>query len=142
MEKVYTDTQQRYKQLIQIAQELSNLEESEILSSRKQPNIIWRYAICMTLRNEGHTFSNIGKVLGKDHSSVVHACASMRDIIKYNPTSLYTKIWKIFTSSITEPVVEKKYITTVSLVEDWLDSNSVPQQIKINLLNTISSIGV
>ena len=140
MELLLSDTKKRYSELLEVAVSLSRLSEQAIVTKRKYPHIMWRYAILYRLRQEGHTYSNIAKVSGKDHSTIVHLCSQMRDIIKYNRSSQFAYVWNMFDSSVSEPVIEKKFITTVSQIDSWLTQNSVPYDLKEHLLNTITTI--
>ncbi len=55
--------------------------KSSILSEAKQPYIVnARYALCMLLREAGHTFPFIGLQVGRDHSSVLSAVRKGNDL--------------------------------------------------------------
>lgn len=142
MKMHYYDTQKRYNDLLSLAVELSHLNSSAISERRKHPNIMWRYAIYLQLRYEGHSYSNIAKVSNKDHSTIYNDCQQMINIIKYNPNSQFADVWRLFSSSVSVPEIEKKFVTTTSVVENWLDCNHIPAEHKANLMNTISSISI
>lgn len=142
MDILLTDTKKRYSELLTIAEDLSKITEKELLKSRKLPNIIWRYVITLALRKEGHTYNNIARVLNKHHSTIIHTCQYMDDMIRYNPSSAYAFVWKEFSTTISEPVLQKKYITTISKVDDWLTINNTPEELKQSLLESISSISI
>ena len=48
---------------------------------RSKENTTLRAMIAYQLRSEGYTFYDIGRVLRRDHSTVMHLCAVMRDML-------------------------------------------------------------
>lgn len=48
---------------------------------RSKDNTTFRAFVAYKLREEGYTYSDIGKMLQRDHSTVMHLCNIMRDML-------------------------------------------------------------
>lgn len=48
---------------------------------RSKDNTTFRALVAYKLREEGYTYSDIGKMLQRDHSTVMHLCNIMRDML-------------------------------------------------------------
>jgi len=142
MEAKYYNTEKRFLELVQIASSLSGFSKDELFHTRKHPNIIWRFSIILTLRNEGHTYPNIAAVFRKSHATIIHSCEAMRDAIMYNPSSEYARIWKMFNSTVTEPLSDKRFVTSTSQIESWLTDNNVPEELIGGLMKSVQSIAL
>ena len=53
----------------------------KLSKERSKENTIFRSFVAYKLREEGYTFSDIGKMLQRDHSTVVHLRDIMRDML-------------------------------------------------------------
>lgn len=73
----------RANDLLRIVQEVLDL--NIMLKNRKRRRVEGRIIYSKILREEGYTFPEIGSLLSKDHSTIIHYCNVFDDIIEYNP---------------------------------------------------------
>ena len=52
-----------------------------LTKERSKENTMLRAFVAYRLREEGYTYFDIGKMLQRDHSTVVHLCRLMRDML-------------------------------------------------------------
>ena len=52
-----------------------------LTDSRERENTLIRQFVAYRLHNEGYSFSEIGKMLKRDHSTIAHHCYRMRDML-------------------------------------------------------------
>jgi Bacterial dnaA protein helix-turn-helix len=65
----------RVVDIIAVASQLSHHTAGDILSrARHKPLVLTRFAIYTVARENGHSYPVIGKILGRDHSTVLHGC--------------------------------------------------------------------
>lgn len=53
----------------------------KLSGERSKENTTFRAFVAYKLREEGYTYSDIGKMLQRDHSTVMHLCNIMRDML-------------------------------------------------------------
>ena len=52
-----------------------------LTDSRERETTLIRQFVAYRLHNEGYSFSEIGKMLKRDHSTIAHLCYRMRDML-------------------------------------------------------------
>lgn len=73
--------------MVQKASELFKVHPRDILShSRFHFLLPARYALCTALRMQGLSFIRIGKLLGRDHSTVINAVKQAERMMVDDPT--------------------------------------------------------
>lgn len=72
--------------IIDIVVKEFNLSLNELMGVRRFRSIVYPRQICMYLikRNTHLSLTQIGKIFGKDHTSVIHSCNSIRDHLDTN----------------------------------------------------------
>jgi len=68
---------ERYKHVLSVAEEVTGWK---LTDSRCHQNTLIRSFVAYTLRSEGYSFGSIGKVMGRDHSTIIHAVRKMQDM--------------------------------------------------------------
>lgn len=68
------------------------------MTSRKAGQVLARQLVMKQLRDEGLTTTAIGKLMGKDHATVIHLVESLTFDIKYNDDLKHT--WNEFQKMI------------------------------------------
>ena len=70
-----------------------------LTDSRERENTLIRQFVAYRLHNEGYSFSEIGKMLKRDHSTIAHLCYRMRDMLSVPEAYKYEmKIYDKFES--------------------------------------------
>lgn len=93
--------EERFNLLYKIVTEMFG---NGILSGCKQYNLVLgRRFIAYQMHNEGYSWTEISRLLKKDHSSVIHMYKMMDDIFDY-PEVFYLEIshWNIFRKTLKE----------------------------------------
>lgn len=94
-----TPIERRYKFLCEVMKKVSELDISADLQSRKRDIVLCRFIIMKKLRDEGYTYEQIGKVCGKNHSTVINDIAKLNAILQY-PTLSDTELINTFNTFI------------------------------------------
>ena len=68
----------RFPSVLQAAEDASGRKLSR---ARSKENTVLRAMVAYRLRSEGYSYNDIGKMLQRDHSTVVHLCGIMRDML-------------------------------------------------------------
>ena len=72
--------------IVMKASELFKVHPRDILSRYKYEFLLpARYALCTALRMQGLSFIRIGKLLGRDHSTVINAVKQAEQIMVADP---------------------------------------------------------
>lgn len=66
----------RYKQLLEAAE---SIFERKMQKGRDIEDVMMRRFIAYKLREDGYTFSQISRVMGKNHSTIIHLIHQMED---------------------------------------------------------------
>ena len=69
---------ERYQAVLRAAERASG---RKITNARSKENTALRAFIAHRLRSEGYSYSEIGRMLHRDHSTVMHLCGVMRDMM-------------------------------------------------------------
>ncbi len=68
----------RFPEVLRAAEQASGRRLS---NARSKENTTLRAFIAYQLRSEGYSYSDIGRMLRRDHSTVMHLCGVMRDML-------------------------------------------------------------
>jgi len=64
-----------------------------------------RFAVCLVSSEQGHSYPMIGRVMGRDHSSVIHAARRAREMMARDPQYAHMVERLRLLSSIAKPFV-------------------------------------
>lgn len=93
---VYTPL--RTEALIVKAAELYDVSFESVLSATRDANVVRaRQAACWLLRGGGLSFPKIGAIVGRDHTTVMHACTKID-----NDPAIRALLWPILAREATE----------------------------------------
>ncbi len=70
--------EERYPVVLQAAEQATSWM---LTDSRERENTIIRQFVAYRLHEDGYSFSEIGKMLKRDHSTIAHLCYRMRDML-------------------------------------------------------------
>lgn len=70
--------EERYKVVLQAAEQATSWM---LTDSRERENTLIRSFVAYKLREEGYLYSDIGKMLRRDHSTITHLANKMRDML-------------------------------------------------------------
>ena len=131
-----------YAEILAKASELSDLPKNYIATTRKYPDIIWRYAIFAFLRKRGFPFSAIGGVVKRDHSSIVHSVMRVDEAFEGrggdpNVRKIYTQLKEAMSAP---QETDKKFVTSQSRVRAWLVLGGIDEPTRNRLLQRIKDL--
>ncbi len=79
-------TRARVADIITLASEIAGIERKVLVGPIRRARIVRVRQACMLLgRENGHSFPTIGRVFGRDHSTVVHGCQVAEAYIARDP---------------------------------------------------------
>ena len=96
---------ERFQTLYKIATDMFG--QGILTSSRDFPLVLGRRFIAYQMREEGYSYSAIGRHLIRNHASVMHMTRMMEDCIKYQ-FNLEMAYWEIFQKKIKEYETNKR----------------------------------
>ena len=70
--------EERYPVVLQAAEQATSWM---LTDSRERENTLIRQFVAYRLHGDGYSFSEIGKILKRDHSTIAHLCYRMRDML-------------------------------------------------------------
>lgn len=75
----------RMRDIITHAAEVTEVSRENILGKSRVKKLAQiRHAICLVCREQGYSFTQIGAVMGRDHTTIVHSAKVARDAITRN----------------------------------------------------------
>lgn len=90
---------------------------NELTESRERRNVIYRHAFSVAVRTLSKlTVQRIGKILGKDHATVIHAVKAHEGNYNYDPDyrNIYDKIHK----RVAEVLLDAGYVSNYIPITD------------------------
>lgn len=70
--------------------------DADVLARTRNQRIVWsRYMVAFQLRVDGYSFAAIGRLLGLHHSTVIHACRHIDEMLEH--PNWYRKECEIWT---------------------------------------------
>lgn len=70
--------EERYPVVLQAAEQATSWM---LTDSRERENTLIRQFVAYKMHGDGYSFSEIGKILKRDHSTIAHLCYRMRDML-------------------------------------------------------------
>ena len=102
----------RISDLVTIASRLSGISEADIRgTSRLRAICRVRQGVMYAAFLQGkHSLAGIGRIFGKDHSTIIHACSNVPEFMKRDPEYL-AFIWQILVEASEERphIAERKF---------------------------------
>lgn len=94
---------------------------NEVSESRERRNVIYRHAFSVAMRTLSKlTVQRIGKILGKDHATVIHAVRAHEGNYNYDPDyrSIYERIHKRVSEALLDAGYVDNYIPITDKAKD------------------------
>lgn len=127
--------------LLEKASELSGLTTEEIITTRRAPNYIWRFAVMARMRDEGFTFPTIASIFHRNHSSVINGIKRVRACMEYPRADLELRgAYSMLKRATTPWAYDNYFVTSKDKIERWLTNANVPYQTRQELMLTLSTI--
>lgn len=76
--RVLSPIEERFPKVLQAAEQATS---RMLTDSRERENTLIRSFVAYKLHNEGYSYSEIGKVMNRDHSTITHLANRMRDML-------------------------------------------------------------
>ena len=81
--------------VVQCAWDLDRMDIVKNVNRRHRETLIYRQVYCYVARSMGYTYKSIGLTINKDHSTVIHSCRTIADLLEVKDpevTKFYEKI--------------------------------------------------
>ena len=133
------EAQVRYMTLLEEAAKLSGYTKEQ-LNTRTYPQIGYRYAAYLIMREDGFTLKEIAKASGFNHATVYHGAAYASEALRYGSDKNVVNCYRTLKEVANGLPRENQMLTTQGRIEKWLKDNETPEPLYDKLIGSLAAI--